>query len=167
MNKFDDLRNKSYLEIIGIYLKEFKPIFLEKNEDRPLDVLVVSFIVNSSNRNMTLTFLPNVESLLKYSQLLQFFSPLPGLKYLGADKEINKLIVFINSQLPIGNFSYNNNGEVFWKYSHLIPTEKLSAEKQFSDLFLCSFQIINMFGEELRMAISGEKNVSEVMKAFG
>lgn len=142
----------------------FKPIFVERSNEIPIDTLVINFGTEHNPINLSFTFIPiPSENEIIDSVLLQIYTVLDVKPSIDILNQLEKSILFLNNQLPIGQLGISNGNEVTLRTIQSISTNTYDFDTAPIENIVDLFQmIISIYTSDLADICTGKKTFKQL-----
>lgn len=141
---------------------------LEPTGDVPIPALLAAPDADdeSGERYLTFTFVPLDDEDIGDIRLLQIYTVVAPVVASQARAGLAELLMAVNSRLPLGHFSLNDAGELYYRYVWAVGAGNKLPELDalhVIDLFLMT---LGMFGQTAGEVASGSRPAAEAIAAL-
>lgn len=141
---------------------------LEPTEDIPIPALLAAPDADEEDgeRYLTFTFVPLDDEDIGDIRLLQIYTVVAPAVASDVRAGLAELLMTVNSRLPLGHFSLNDAGELYYRYVWAVgAAHKLPQPDALHviDLFLLT---LGMFGRTVGDVASGSRSAAEAIAAL-
>lgn len=163
--------SKAFLKQLEEYFKEsnYIAVLIERSEESPLDTLAVNFGDADNPISITFTFVPIPEDNYAIdSILLQIYTILPMRPRIEIINELEKALLFINNQIPVGHFGISNGNEITLRTVQNIPVGDYEIDAVPIDRIIDFFEmILSIYSPYLTQICTGALTFKEFVFSLG
>ena len=135
---------------------------MERSEHLPLSSLLVE-TGKKGNEGLSLSFIPLGNADFKHSTLLQFYSVI-STPWKAENKDLlERLLPHLNSHVALGSYNFQENGEVFYRYLHVLSKYEPVDKEVIKEIFTLILFSINRNGLLLKRVLSGRKSLEKAI----
>lgn len=170
MDNYTNARDLAELGFLQQALEEagLPSRLLEPTKDIPIPALLAAPDADEDNgeRYLTFTFVPLDDEDIGDIRLLQIYTVVAPAVASDAQSGLAELLMTVNSRLPLGHFSLNDAGELYYRYVWAVgAAHKLPQPDALHviDLFLMT---LGMFGRTVGDVASGSRSAAEAIAAL-
>ena len=151
-----------------ISARGFNVSFVPASTEIPYDVVLVvleTLEEESFGWQLELSLLPIAEEDMEETALLQCFVPLSVKVSPEAEQALMRIIVMLNSRLPVGGFGYLESDKmIFFRNVLMLMKHDLSASAALvnESIFMVGY-LLNTFAETVASVASGQASVEEAV----
>jgi hypothetical protein len=165
----EEISAKTYMDLANLeeHLNDMglKTQLIERSEKYALNVLLALIEPDSKNRERVInfTFVPVGDDQLDYISLLQFYTNYSFDLNTNYRDDLVKALAVINTKLPFGCISVNENNQVFFRYVHVRQKFEVMDRDAIQELVALYQFAIDIFAPLIEDIATGAKNYEQAI----